>query len=318
MQNARPTTPYPYTTVVTVENYLDREKIDRFLTRHFRNYTPQRMQRLIRGGCVWIEDVPAEPRFRVRAGQLVRVRLVEPPDKLIEAQDLPLEVLYEDEHLIAVNKPPRQSAHPGGNYHDGTLANALQYYLDRQTPLPGLLRPGIVHRLDRLTSGVIVVCKDHQAHRNLSIDFQSGRVSKTYLALVHGHVADDRGEIDAAIGRAPESALMSITPGATGRKKAVTRYRVLERFELPYSLVEAKPLTGRLHQIRVHLASIGHAIVADEFYGVSDDVHLMDRQALHAAEISFSHPLTGTPLVISAPLPADFQQAVEQLRRNSS
>jgi 23S rRNA pseudouridine1911/1915/1917 synthase len=315
MPSHKPTIPYPYTTVVTVENYLDREKIDRFLTRHFRNYTRQRMQRLIRGGYVWIDDALAEPRFRVRAGQLVRVRLIEPPDKLLEAQDLPLEILYEDEHVIAVNKPPRQSAHPGGNYHDGTLANAVQFYLDRQTPLPGLLRPGIVHRLDRLTSGVIVVCKDHHAHRNLSIAFQTGRVAKTYLALVHGHVGDDAGEIDAAIGRAPNSMLMCIDPAATERKAATTRFRVLERFELPYALVEAKPLTGRLHQIRVHLSSIRHAIVGDEFYGVSNDEQLMDRQALHAAEIAFSHPLTGEPLVIAAPLPADFQQAVDRLRR---
>ncbi len=316
MPSHKPTVPYPYTAVVTVEGYLDREKIDRFLTRHFRNYTRQRMQRLIRAGNVWIDDVPAEPRFRVRAGQKVRVRLIEPPDQLIEAQELPLDILYEDEHLIAVNKPPRQSAHPGGNYHDGTLANALQYYLDGQTPLRGLLRPGIVHRLDRLTSGVIVACKDHLSHRNLSLAFQAGRVEKIYWALVAGHLRDNVGEIDAAIGYAPQSARMSTDPTATSAKAAVTRFRVIERFDEPYSLVEAKPLTGRLHQIRVHLAGIGHPIVADDFYGTSPDVELIDRQALHAEEIAFAHPITGEAVVIAAPLPADFQGAIDGLRAN--
>jgi 23S rRNA pseudouridine1911/1915/1917 synthase len=141
-------------------------------------------------------------------------------------------------------------------------------------------------------------------------------VEKTYLALVHGHVHDDAGEIDAAIGRAPDSALMSADPSATARKNAVTRFRVLERFGLQYSLVEARPLTGRLHQIRVHLSSMGHAIVADEFYGASDDEHLLDRQALHAAEVAFAHPLTGDALVVSASPPPDFQQAVARLRGN--
>jgi len=318
MPDSPPKPSFPYTAEVTVEGYLDREKIDRFLTRHFRNYTRPRMQRLIVGGHVWIDGQPAQPRFRVRAGQRVRVRLLEPPDQLLEAQEAPLDILFEDEHLLVVNKPPRQSAHPGGNYHDGTLANALQFHLDRQTPLPGLLRPGIVHRLDRLTSGAIVACKDHLAHRNLSIDFQRGRVTKSYLALVHGSLPDEAGEIDAAIGRSPQSGKMSVDPTAEGRKSAVTRYQVRERFGEEFTLVEAAPLTGRLHQIRVHLASLGHPIVADEFYGHADaEDDFIDRQALHAERLSFTHPISGARLEFLAPLTTDFQAALKTLRQRS-
>ncbi len=307
------TIPFPYTAEVTVERYLDRVKIDRFLVRHFRNYTRPRMQRLVRSGQVWIDDVPAQSRFRVRTGQRVRVRLIEPPDQLIDAENLPLDVLYEDTNLIVVNKPPGQSAHPGGNYHRGTLANALQYHLDCQTPLPGLLRPGIVHRLDRLTSGVIVACKDHHSHRRLSFSFQNGRVGKTYFALVHGHVAADCVTIDLPIGRLPGKSRMGTEPSATNAKSALTRFQVLQRFERPFSLVRAEPVTGRLHQIRVHLASAGHPIVADEFYGTDRDNVLLARQALHAAQIRLTHPISGHDMEFSAPLAADIQAAIAQL-----
>lgn len=305
---------YPYMTEVTVENYLDRKRIDLFLVRHFRNYTRPRMQRLIRGKQVWIEGVQAKPRFRVRSGQRVRVRLIEPPDKLIEAEPLPLDILYEDDSLIAVNKPAGQTAHPGGNYHRGTLANALQFHLDGQTPLPGLLRPGIVHRLDRLTSGVIVACKDHYAHRELSMAFQRGQVRKSYLALVHGWIAEDAGCIDTPIGQLPDVARMGTGPLIIKPKSCRTEFAVVQRYAQPYSLVRAKPLTGRLHQIRVHLASIGHPIVADEFYATDLPIDIsnlgLNRQALHAADIKFPHPRSGISLSLTAPLAADIERVL--------
>ncbi|RPI73718.1 MAG: RluA family pseudouridine synthase, partial [Planctomycetaceae bacterium] len=197
------TATYPFTAELTVESYLHGVRIDSFLVRHFRNYTPQRMQRMVRAGQVRIEGVVAETTSRVYKGQSVQIRLVEPPDHLRLPEARVLEILFEDQWLIVVNKPADLVVHPCGNYPAGSLANALQAHFDSQTQFPGLVRPGIVHRLDRLTSGVMVCPKDHLAHRKLGIHWEQGRVSKNYLALVHGELAVDRGEIDSPIGQWP-------------------------------------------------------------------------------------------------------------------
>lgn len=265
-----PTTAYPLSVSLTVETYLHGVRIDSFLVRHFRNYTPYRMQRMVRAGLVRIEGVVAESASRVYKGQAVQICLVEPPDHLLPPEPRDLQILFEDEWLIVVNKPPDLVVHPCGNYSTGSLANALQAHFDSQTQFPGLVRPGIVHRLDRLTSGVMVCPKDHLAHRKLGIHWEQGRVSKNYLALVYGELADDRGEVNAAIGQWPGGGTirMSVSADAIDAKPSRTLYEVVERFR-GFTLVRAQPLTGRLHQIRVHLSSIGHPVLADEFYGPS-------------------------------------------------
>ncbi|MEX0702473.1 MAG: RluA family pseudouridine synthase [Planctomycetales bacterium] len=331
--------------LLSVEPYLHGVRIDSFLVKHFRNYTPFRMQRIVRAGAVTIDAAPAVPADRVFNGQRVGVRLIEPPDKLLASEPLPLSVLYEDEWLLVVDKPAGWPCHPVGETHTGTLANAVQHHLDAQSPLPGLLRPGIVHRLDRQTSGTIAVAKEHLAHRRLSIAFQEGRVEKTYLALVEGTLAEESGLIDRPIGRHPRgnTILMSAAPDARNAKPARTRFRLLERFPTA-TLVEAIPLTGRLHQIRVHFAALGHPIVGDEFYGPFDTIRpsrfdaLMSdglrvtsderevpssefqvpgeasdmtnqdapgRHALHAHRLAFAHPITGERIACESPLPFD-------------
>lgn len=257
----------PFTAELVVEGYLNGVRIDSFLEKHFRNYTPWRLQRIVRAGMVRVNDEPVRLVYRVGVGQRVTVRLSEPPDKLLRSQPRSLEILYEDPWLIAVNKPPGMVAHPCGDFQTGTLANALQAHLDRETTHPGLLRPGIVHRLDRLTSGVILVPKEHLAHRRLSIQFQQERVSKTYVALVDGVVPNDRGVIDFPIGRCPSgrSILASCRGDAVDRQPSRTRYEVLQRFG-DHTLVMAKPATGRFHQIRVHFATLGYPVTADEYY----------------------------------------------------
>ena len=268
---------YPFSAELTVENYLHGVRIDSFLVKHFRNYTPYRMQRFVRAGHVTIEGVAAESDSRVYKGQSVTVRLIEPPDHLLPPEPLDLQIIYEDSWLIVVNKPAGVVAHPCGNYVTGSLANALQAHFDEQTQLRGLVRPGIVHRLDRLTSGVMVCTKDHLAHRQLGIHWEQGRIRKTYLALVYGVVPRDEGEIDRPIGGLAGGGTirMSTAADAVDPRASKTLYKVVERFE-QFTLVEAQPLTGRLHQIRVHLASIGFPIVADEFYSPAAQLRVSD------------------------------------------
>ncbi len=335
-------TDYPFTAELTVESYLHGVRIDSFLVRHFRNYTPYRMQRMVRAGQVRIEGVTADSDDRVYKGQTVEVKLVEPPDHLLPPEPRELEILYEDSWLIVINKPPDIVVHPCGNYVSGSLANALQAHFDGQTPLRGLVRPGIVHRLDRLTSGVMVCTKDHLAHRKLSIHFEQGRVLKNYMALVHGVVKQDEGEINLPIGQWPGGGTirMSTAPDAVDPRPSRTVYEVVERFG-GFTLVRAQPHTGRLHQIRVHLAGIGFPVAADEFYSpasvltfadlklassnghtagngngrfLAADELLLSRQALHAASLRFVHPITRAVVTFEAPLAADMQRTLKALR----
>jgi 23S rRNA pseudouridine1911/1915/1917 synthase len=259
---------FPFTAELVVERYLSGVRIDTFLARHFRNYTPWKLQRIVAAGQVKLDGNTVEIAERVYQGDTVTIRLIEPPDKVHRPQPLPVDIVYEDAWLIVVDKPPGQIVHPAGDLQTGTLCNALQHHFDQQTAWPGLLRPGIVHRLDRMTSGLIVVAKEHLAHRQLSIQFQQERISKSYLALVEGVLADDRGTIDVPIGTSPEagSVLMSCSPEAGDRRPSRTDYEVLARGP-ENTLVRARPRTGRNHQIRLHMAEIGHPVVGDEFYG---------------------------------------------------
>jgi 23S rRNA pseudouridine1911/1915/1917 synthase len=260
--------PFPFTAELVVERYLSGVRIDTFLARHFRNYTPWKLQRIVAAGQVKLDGNTVEIAERVYQGDTVSIRLIEPPDKIHRPQALPLDIVYEDAWLIVVEKPPGQITHPAGDLQTGTLCNALQHHFDQQTAWPGLLRPGIVHRLDRMTSGLIVVAKEHLAHRQLSIQFQQERISKSYLALVEGVLADQRGTIDVPIGTSPEagSVLMSCSPEAGDRRPSRTDYEVLARGP-ENTLVRARPRTGRNHQIRLHMAELGHPVVGDEFYG---------------------------------------------------
>ncbi len=306
------TTP-PLTLELIVEKSLSGIRIDSFLARHLRNYTPYRLQRMIRAGLASIDGGTIDLETRVFAGQEILFRLAEPPDKLLEPEPRDLEILFEDPWILVLNKSAGIVAHPVGEFQTGTLANAAQWHLDRQTKRKGLLRPGIVHRLDRMTSGVMVLAKEHVSHTDLSIQFQRGQVQKTYTALVEGRLIADRGEINLPIGHAAsrETVLMSAAPNARKPKPACTRYEVIERFS-KMTLVQAWPKTGRIHQIRVHFATLGHPVVGDEFYAAGGTIkppaiHRDRRHALHASRLIFRHPITRTMLSFEAPLPADMR-----------
>ncbi len=334
--------PAPPCLELFVETYLRGNRIDSFLLKHLRNYSPWRIQRIIQAGGAAIDDEPAELTSRVYPGQRVSVRLFEPPDKLLEPEALDFEVLYEDAWLLVLNKPAGMICHPVGDFQTESLCNAVQAHLDRQTARPGLLRPGIVHRLDRQTSGAIVVTKDHLSHRQVSIQFQQERIDKAYIALAEGVLSEDERVVDLPIGQSRgDTILMSARADAMDAKPSKTRLRVLRRFAAQ-TLVEAKPYTGRNHQIRVHLAAIGHPVVADEYYetggrlkskrpavpeecGEADEYpNAVDaatgltRHFLHAYRLAFAHPITGEWMRFRAPLTADLSAALHRLAREQT
>ncbi len=300
----------PYTSTVTVCDYLSGSSVEAVLVRHFRNYTTWRMQRMVATGCVKVNDQILDGRFRrVFRGDRVTIRLVEPPDKIHVAEPMDLDIVYEDPWYIVISKPPGLVAHPVGLLQSGTLVNGLQAYLDQFSHLPGLIRPGIVHRLDRMTSGLMITTKDHEGHRLISLDFEHRQISKAYLAVVHGAVQADTGTIDLDMGARQGSILMTTEPGARWYKTAVTDYRVLRRYE-DRTLVYVMPRTGRVHQIRCHFHAIGHPLIGDEFYGFEEPTSERPgnaRHALHAAVLSFRHPMLNREVIFRSNLPEDLQ-----------
>lgn len=331
-----------------VESFLGGKRIDTFIGKHLRNWSTFRIQRMVQAGCIRVNDARVTIEYRVRPNDLVHIRVVSPPDLSPVPQSMPVEVLYEDPWLIAINKPPGQIAHPGGEFRGRTLINALQFHFDQQSPQPGMVRPGIAHRIDRQTSGVMICPKEHLTHRRLTQQFERREISKTYVAILRGCLPEDTGVIDLPIGTVPNPTctLMCAKPMAVDARPAQTGFRVLERFA-GHTFVEAHPLTGRHHQIRIHFAEIGFPLLADEFYGVGglikDGTPLkigeeggepypvdrfieepfydpdlgLRRHALHAAKIAFDHPIAGMPMLIEAPLPVDFQQTLATLREQA-
>ena len=295
------------------------KRVDTALASLLRGYTPWRAARFVAAGLVTLDRQLADPDQRVFAGQELRFTLPEPPDRGVDVDDpppLPV-VLHRDAWLLVLNKPAGLVVHPTGGTTTGTLIEAVQADLDSRTRLPGLLRAGIVHRLDAQTSGAIAVACEPAAHRGLVEEFEASRVSKSYLAIVEGVVPRDRLTIKSPIGRARSGSrvLMSTRGDAADRKPAVTHAAVLRRFA-SHTLVRCVPRTGRNHQIRVHLASAGHPLVGDDFYraggrfwpeGGRPDTGLpIDRHALHAERLAFAHPVGGAWLDVTAPPPADF------------
>jgi 23S rRNA pseudouridine1911/1915/1917 synthase len=286
--------------------------------------SPRALKRAIDDGDVLVEGRAAKPSHRLRAGERVELELPEPPASEIEPEDIPLDILYEDGEVVVVNKPAGMVVHPASGVHSGTLANAVAFRLQTQeSSAPGSpLRPGIVHRLDRDTSGLIVVAKTARAHESLSDQFRARTVFKSYAALVHGVVKEDKGKIEQPLGRDPRNRTrMAVVRGG---RPALSVWKARRRFER-MTLLDVEIKTGRTHQIRVHLASINHPVVGDETYGGGRDKNLRDprlraavaslgRQFLHAARLGFHHPSTGEWLGFDAPLPPELANFLEQLQ----
>ncbi len=289
------------------------ERLDRALAARMPEHSRTEIQAWIDGGRVLVDGRAGRRSDRVRGGERVGVTIPAPRPATVEPEDVPLSVLFEDEHLLVVDKPSGLTVHPGSGRPAGTLANALVHRLRGLPETIGADRPGIVHRLDKDTSGAIVVAKTEYVQRRLSAAFAARHVKKTYLAVVHGSPPEDVGEIDLPIGRSRTRRTKMATRHDGGRR-AVTRWRVEQR--LPrHAVVRAMPVTGRTHQIRVHLLSIRHPIVGDPIYGnpglPGED--LAPRLLLHAWRISFEHPVTGERVGAEAPVPPDIAQAIRAL-----
>jgi 23S rRNA pseudouridine1911/1915/1917 synthase len=277
-------------------------------------------RRLIEGGFVREAGRQrTKPGEKLRGGEVFEVTVPAPASATPQPEAIPLRIVYEDAHLLVVDKPAGMPVHPGPGHSGQTLVNALLAHCPDLPGIGGVQRPGIVHRLDKDTSGLIIVAKDDVAHRGLTRQLKEREVKKTYLALVMGDVWPPEAMIDAPIGRDPNNrrrmmvrAASSRAPGGgAGAREAQTLYRVRERFD-GYTLVEASPITGRTHQIRVHMASIGHPVAGDPVYGKPSK--LVGRQFLHAWRLEFRHPVTGAPLSFEAPLAEDLEAALDQLR----
>ncbi|MGH9405238.1 MAG: RluA family pseudouridine synthase [Terriglobia bacterium] len=294
------------------------ERLDVLLARELPSMSRSQLQRLIRLGCVEIGSRPAVKTGQtVASGDRIEVRLAK-KEVLAEPEDLPLEIVYEDQDLVVVNKAAGMVAHPGAGIRSGTLVNALLYHIRELSSTAGEDRPGIVHRLDKMTSGLVIVAKNDAAHRALSAAFKAREIRKTYIALVHGLTKNDEGVIDTPIGRDTRDRYRMRTNGACARD-ALTEYRVLRRLSR-FTLLRVAPRTGRTHQIRVHLASIGHSVAGDTLYGAPAQfrvAHVMrktlPRTFLHASALEFRHPSTGVALSFEAPLPAELVEFLSSL-----
>lgn len=293
-----------------VEKEEEGERIDRYLAEQEEEFTRSQVQKWLKEGRVEVNGQQVKANYRTAAGDEI-VLLVPPPEELSLAPEaIHLDILYEDGDLVVVNKPRGMVVHPAPGNYSGTLVNALLYHVKDLSGINGILRPGIVHRIDKETSGLLVVAKSDRAHLGLAEQFKEHSIERRYLAVVEGHFKHPEGTVEAPIGRDPRDR-KKMAVQAKG-KHAVTHFTVLE--ELPkHSLVQCRLETGRTHQIRVHMSYIGHPVVGDPVYGLKES-YGMKGQALHAATLGFIHPVTKEKLRFEAPLPEDMGRLLEKLR----
>jgi 23S rRNA pseudouridine1911/1915/1917 synthase len=288
----------------------DREKrLDQFLRERLPQYSRSRLQDWIEQGRVLVDGLPVKRSHLLKGAERIHVQPGELAPLKATPEDLPLEVLYEDADVIAVNKPAGMVVHTGAGRHSGTLVNAVLHRFGKLSSVGGDLRPGIVHRLDRFTSGVILVARQDAAHRHLAEQFAARQVEKIYVALVHGKVKSDQGRITTPIARDPVRRVRMTARLSAGRQ-AITSYQVLQRFT-ESTLLEVKIGTGRTHQIRVHLASIKHPVVGDKLYGAPAGE--LGRYFLHARQITFTSPSSGERITVAAPLPPELEDYLATL-----
>lgn len=298
-----------------IEDCQSGERIDKFLSDTLPDLSRSYIQKLIKEQQVSVNGKPVKANYKVNTDDQITLEEPDLTEPDIEAEDIPLDILYEDSDILIVNKPKGMVVHPSAGHYSGTLVNALMHYCkDDLSGINGVLRPGIVHRIDMDTTGSLLVCKNDFAHNDIAEQLKEHSITRVYHAIVHGVLKDDEGTIDAPIGRHPiDRKKMSINE--KNGKNAVTHYRVLQRFH-NYTYIECRLETGRTHQIRVHMSSIHHPLLGDIVYGPSNPPKYLQGQTLHAKIIGIVHPRTGDYLEIDAPLPEYFVKLLKKLENN--
>ena len=295
-------------------------RLDLVLSAGLEDYSRSFIQKLFEKGGVSVNgEVCTSKKYKCCEGDLVEIEIPEPERLEAEAEDIPIDIVYEDEDLLVVDKPASMVVHPAPGNYSGTLVNALMFHCgDQLSSINGVIRPGIVHRIDKDTSGLLVVAKTDRAHTGLARQLEEHSINRRYRAIVYNNIKEDEGTVDAAIGRDPKNRLRNAVirdgaPGFESAKSAVTHYKVLERFG-KYTYIEARLETGRTHQIRVHMAYIKHPLLGDELYGPNKNKEGAKRQMLHAGVLGFEHPVTGEYMEFESPLPEDFEKVLNRLR----
>ena len=297
-----------------LEASMDGERLDAFLSRSAEGLSRSAAQKLIADGNVRLNGSPARKNDRLRVGDSVELTIPEPREVDIAPKQMPLDIVYEDEDVAVINKPKGLVVHPAVGHQDDTLVNGLLYAMgDSLSGINGELRPGIVHRIDKDTSGLLAIAKNDLAHTVLASQLKDHSMARTYEAIVCGSFKEDSGTVDAPIGRHPtDRKKMCVTQ--RNSKSAVTHWEVVERFR-GYTHIRCRLETGRTHQIRVHMAYIGHPILGDTVYGHKKPELGQDSQCLHAGALCFRHPRDGRPVMVFAPLPDYFQSVLDKLRK---
>ncbi len=286
---------------------MEDERLDKCISGYMENLSRSYIQKIIKDGSVYVNDVSVKANYRVKVDDRVRFTIPDSVEPDIPAQDIPLDILYEDADILIVNKPKNMVVHPACGHYEGTLVNAIMYHCKGSlSGINGVMRPGIVHRIDKDTTGTIVVCKNDDAHNALAALLKTHDITRKYRAIVYGNIKEEQGTVDAPIGRHPIDRKKMAVNEKNG-KRAVTHYQVLERFG-QYTYIECQLETGRTHQIRVHMASIGHPLLGDSVYTNRKAPFHLEGQVLHAMTLGFVHPRNGEYVEFAAPIPEYFEK----------
>ncbi|MDO5708228.1 MAG: RluA family pseudouridine synthase [Andreesenia angusta] len=291
------------------------ERLDIYLKGKLKEYSRSQIQKLIKSGNVLVNREEKNPRYKVKREDIIEVLIESEEESDLKAENIDLDIIYEDDDLAVVFKPQGMVVHPANGNRENTLVNALLYHFDSLSDINDPeIRPGIVHRIDKDTSGILMIAKNNMAHKSLARQLKDHTVVRKYIALVEGNISEENGIIDSPIGRSrSDRKKMDIVEDG---RRAITHYRVLERYERN-TLIEAKLETGRTHQIRVHMKSINHPVVGDSTYGIKKQRFTLEGQLLHAETIGFIHPRTGEYMEFNYPLPEYFKDLIEKLKKLS-
>lgn len=299
--------------IESCEEWNDK-RIDKALSEYFTDYSRSFLKKLFDDNLITVNEKNIKPSYKLKCGDLIDISVPELVFVDIKPENIPLDIVYEDDDIIIVNKPKSMVVHPAPGHYSGTLVNGLMYHFEGSlSGINGEFRPGIVHRIDMDTTGLLVVCKNDAAHRVLSDLLSRHDITRKYYAIVYGNLQNDTGTIDKPIGRSPRDRKKMAVNERNGRR-AVTHYKVIERLKNQYTFIECRLETGRTHQIRVHMASIGHPILGDELYGSRKCPFKLQGQTLHAGVLGFVHPSSGEYVEFTADLPEYFKRLLELLR----